>query len=381
MTKNPRVILLIIFLITILAAYVDLPPEFSIRGKTLGTVRKGLDLAGGTHLVMSADMTNVAAADRDRALTSLEGIIERRVNLYGVSEPIVQTAKVGGDYRIIVELAGVKDVSQAIELVGKTAELTFREEISASESAATELSGKDLQRADAAFSQNTGEPTINLTFTAEGAKKFEDITRRNLNKPLAIFLDNQVLMAPTVQTIISGGQAVITGKFTAQQTKQYAILLNSGALPAPVKIIEQRTVEATLGQESVQKSLAAGAIGLVAVAIFMIVNYRTLGILADLALVTYVLVSFAIFKLIPVTLTLAGITGFILSIGMAVDANILIFERIKEEIAWGKQKVAAIELGFARAFPSIRDSNVSSLLTCAILYWFGSGPVRGFALL
>lgn len=186
-------------------------------------------------------------------------------------------------------------------------------------------------------------------------------------------------MQPTVQTAITGGQAVITGQFTTDQTKQYSILLNSGALPAPVKIIEQRTVGATLGDESIRRSLLAGLLGMVVVVLFMVGNYRKLGIIASVALVIYSLLTMAAFKLIPVTLTLAGIAGFILSIGMAVDANILIFERIKEEIRWGRGKTSAIELGFTRAFPSIRDSNMSSLITCGILYWFGSGSVRGFA--
>ncbi len=408
---NPRLLLLIIILFTAAAAIIDLPKSFTVARRTfyrpnldisLGPIRlqrdlnikEGLDLAGGTHLVLSADMSKINPGDRNRALDSLRQTIERRINFYGVSEPVIQTAKVGNDYRIIVEIAGIKDVNQAIELIGKTAQLSFREAVEASEAAKistaaanlygpyqieTDLSGKDLQRAEAGFNQQTGEPIINITFTPEGAKKFEEITRRNLNKQLAIFLDNELLMAPTVQTVISGGQAYISGKFTAEQTKNYALLLNSGALAAPVKIVEQRTVGATLGSESVQKSLTAGAIGLAIVMIFMVFNYGRLGLLADLALATYALITLALFKLIPVTLTLAGIAGFILSIGMAVDANILIFERMKEEIRWGRNRQAATELGFIRAFPSIRDSNASSLITCGILYWFGTGAVRGFA--
>lgn len=363
-------LLIIIILLTALAVYIDLPNS---------EIKKGLDLAGGTYLVLEADMSKIASPNRDTALDSLKGIIERRVNLFGVSEPLVQTAKSGGSFRVIVELAGITDINQATDLVGKTAQLTFREVINASQSALTNLSGGDLKLAKAAFKSDTGEPIVELTFTNDGGKKFEEITKRNLNKQLAIFLDSQLLMAPTIQTIISGGQAIISGSFTSAQTKQFAILLNSGALPAPVKIIQQKTIGATLGQDSVNKSLVAGAVGLGVVALFMIAKYKKLGIFADLALIIYSLLTLAIFKLIPVTLTLAGIAGFILSIGMAVDANILIFERMKEEIRWGRNKPAAIELGFSRAFPSIRDSNVSSLITCAILYWFGTGPVRGFA--
>lgn len=409
--KDNKKLFVFILLITLFSVILNLPKNFKIGNVNLGRpdfdislgplrfsrdleIKKGLDLAGGTHLVLSADMSKINKEDRTNALNSLREIIERRVNLYGLSEPVVQTAKVGEDYRVIVEIPGVTDLSQAVDLVGKTAQLTFRESANGTPSAKistlsamiygpyqieTELSGKDLKKAEAGFNQQNGEPIVNLTFNSEGAKKFEAITKRNLNKQLAIFLDDQMLMAPTVQSVISGGQAYISGQFTAAQTKTFALLLNSGALPAPVKIAEQRSIGATLGDESVKKSLIAGAIGLGVVALFMLVNYGRLGILADLALITYALLTLTIFKLVPVTLTLAGIGGFILSIGMAVDANILIFERIKEEIRWGKDKLVAIELGFSRAFPSIRDSNASSLITCAILYWFGSGPVRGFA--
>lgn len=357
-------------------------------------VKEGLDLAGGTHLTMEADMSRIKTADRNDALQSLKGIIERRVNLFGVSEPLVQTAKVGNSYRVVVELAGVTDLNQAMALVGKTAELNFRETVAATESAnvasqaaqlfgpfqgLTDLTGKDVAKATPSFDPNTGSPIIQLNFTSEGARKWEEITRRNLNKQLAIVLDNQILLAPTVQAIITDGRTVISGSFTTDQTKQISTLLNSGALPAPVKVIEESAVGATLGQDSINKSLLAGAVGLLIVGLFMIANYGGLGIFADLALVIYSLVVLALFKLIPVTLTLAGIAGFILSIGMAVDANILIFERMREEIRWGRNKAAAIELGFARAFPSIRDSNANTLIICAILYWFGAGSVRGFA--
>ncbi|MCL4390519.1 MAG: protein translocase subunit SecD [Patescibacteria group bacterium] len=400
---NNRFLIGIIVLITAIAVYFDLPTNATIFKHELPTpsffgrvleLKKGLDLAGGTRLVLQADMSQVNSADRDTALESLKGIIERRVNLFGVSEPVVQSSKSGNDYRVIVELAGITDVNQAIDLVGKTANLTFREEVSASESAnistisaqlygpyqkLTDLSGKDLKLAKPAFQSSTNEPIIQLTFNAEGTKKFADITTRDVGKHLAIFLDDQLLMAPTIQSAITDGQPVISGNFTTAQTKEYSILLNSGALPAPVHVIEQRTIGATLGQDSINKSLLAGTVGLTIVALFMIANYGRLGIFADLALMIYSLVVLAIFKLIPVTLTLAGIAGFILSIGMAVDANILIFERMKEEIRWGRSKIAAIELGFARAFPSIRDSNASSLITCAILFYFGTGSVRGFA--
>lgn len=403
-----RFLVWFIVALTVVAAIVDLPKTLPRLNFKIGNIKidyqferpaipwrdleikQGLDLAGGTALTLQADMSGVSPSDRDAALDSLKGIIERRVNLFGVSEPVVQTSKTAGQYRVNVELAGITDVNQAVDLVGKTAQLSFREATTsgtvATQSAygpfsvLTTLSGKDLKIAKAAFKQDTGEPIIELTFTEGGARKFEDATKRNLNKQLAIFLDDQLLMAPTIQSVIAGGQAIISGSFTAAQTKEYAILLNSGALPAPVKILDQRTIGATLGQDSVNRSLFAGAVGLAVVALFMAANYGRLGLMADLALIVYSLVVLAIFKLIPVTLTLAGIAGFILSIGMAVDANILIFERMREEMRWGRNKLAAIELGFSRAFPSIRDSNASSLITCAILYWFGTGSIRGFAI-
>jgi len=400
MDRNLKILILII-LLTLGALVVDLPKTIKFPGWTWHRpeifgrdleIKEGLDLAGGTRLTLQADMSKLSAADKNNALESLKSIVERRVNLYGVSEPVIQTSKTNNDYRLIVELAGITDVQQALDLIGKTAQLTFRETASdsaniSSEAAQlfgpyqvlTDLSGQDLQKAAPAFDQRTNEPIIQLTFTDDGAKKFEEITKRNIKKQVAIFLDDEVLMAPTVQTIIADGQAIISGKFTTAQTKEMAILLNSGALPAPVKVIQQQTIGATLGQESVNKSLTAGLVGLGVVALFMILRYQVLGIFAVLALIVYSLITLAVFKLIPVTLTLAGIAGFILSIGMAVDANILVFERMKEEIKWGRSKLAALELGFSRAFPSIRDSNANSLIVCAILYWLGSGSVRGFA--
>lgn len=378
--KN-RIIILIILLITATAVFVDLPTNIpqlkfqrpTIFGRTL-ELKEGLDLAGGTRLVLEADMRKVSPSDRDQSLESLKGIIERRVNLYGVSEPVIQTAKSGGDYRVIVELAGVTNINEALSLVGKTAELSFKEG-----SVSANLSGKDLRLAKPVFNPQNGEPVVELTFNDAGTKKWAEITKRNVGKPIAILLDNQILLAPTVINAITDGKTIISGGFKVADTKTLSTLLNSGALPAPVKVVEQRTIGATLGVESINKSILAGIIGLGIVAIFMIANYGKLGLYADLALVIYSLIVLALFKLIPVTLTLAGIAGFILSIGMAVDANILIFERMKEELRWGRGKAAAIEAGFARAFPSIRDSNISSLITCAILYWFGTGSVRGFA--
>ena len=353
-------------------------------------LKLGLDLQGGVHLAYSADVSKIPVSDQSAAVDSTRANIERRINLLGVSEPIIQTSKVGNDYRILVELAGVTDIDNALKLIGQTAQLEFRESKVATPSAATDfvatgLTGADLQRAQVQFASGqanslSGSPSVGLEFTPEGGKKFAEITKRNIDKPLAVFLDEKVVTAPNVSNAITDGKAVITGNFTVDEAKQLVIQLNAGALPLPIKIVEQRKVGATLGADSNTRSLNAGAIGLLVVCIFMIANYGVKGILANIALVLYVFLSLAVIKLVPITLTLAGIAGLILSIGMAVDANILIFERIKEELAWGRPKLSAIELGFHRAWNSIRDSNISSLMTAGILFWFGTGSVRGFAL-
>ncbi len=411
-----------IVIITILAIIIDLPKNYRLKFSLgpvkvdriinglsldlkLGSIvlkkdfstKYGLDLSGGTHLLLEADMKNVKAGDKKDAYDASRNVIERRVNLYGLTEPIVQQAKTGESYRIIVELPGISDLNQAVELVGKTAQLDFREEgtpssvLKESTTSAlldilsmrtTGLTGKNLKKAQVTFDSRAGKPEVALEFDPDGAKLFEKITSRNVGKPLGIFLDEQILSypPPIVQSTISGGLAVISGQFSSNYAKELSIALNAGALPVPIKVIEQRNIGATLGQESIQKSMLAGGIGLLIVALFMIVNYGLLGVIADLALIIYTLLVFAIFKVGSVTLTLAGIAGLILSIGMAVDANILIFERMKEEIRWGKDRMSAIQVGFDKAFPSIKDSNISSLITCGILYWFGSGVIRGFAI-
>lgn len=379
--------LLLILLILAFGVYANLPANLTAKYFRFPrdlSLRMGLDLQGGVHLVYSADTSKLADGDKTSAVESTKANIERRINSLGVSEPLIQIAKSGNESRIIVELAGISDINQAISLIGQTAQLEFRESKIATPSAqtdftATTLSGSDLERATVQF-QN-GKSSVGLQFSPEGTKKFAEITKRNIGRPLAIFLDEQMIMRPPlVQNAITDGQAVITGDFTVDEAKRLVINLNAGALPLPIKIIEQRNVGATLGAESIQKSLFAGAVGFGVVCLFMIANYGLKGILADLALGLYVLITLTLVRLIPVTLTLAGIAGVILSIGMAVDANILIFERIKEEMAWGRPKRAAIELGFTRAWNSIKDSNMSSLITAGILFWFGTGSVRGFAL-
>jgi len=384
----------------------------------------GLDLQGGVQLIYQADLSSVT--DKSGAMAGLRDVIERRVNMFGISEPVVQ---IQGQDRLLVELPGVTDVQQAIKMIGETPYLEFDEQRPQAETdqilakikevqdaqekkediskikdwqlalenpyfKPTDLTGKYLTKAIVSFDQTTFKPEIQLQFNDEGAKIFEDITGRNIGKPLAIFLDGasiidtngdakidaQDLYAPIVQSKITGGKAVITGNMSTQTANNISRRLNSGALPVKIgSPISQETVGPTLGAASLQKSLAAGLWGLLAVVVFMAAIYRFLGLLASLALVIYVGLTLAIFKLIPVTLTMAGIGGFILSIGMAVDANILIFARMKEEIKAGKGLSQAIDEGFKRAWPSIRDSNFNSLIVCAILFTFATSFIKGFA--
>lgn len=424
MFKTPLRVFFVLIILTLVLVAVDLPEKYHLKFKIsnytvdriinpLGihlnifgmkldrdfTTHLGLDLSGGTHLALEADMKAIPKEDRDTALDSAKQVIERRVNMFGVSEPTVQSAKSADSYRILVELPGVSDVNKAVDLIGQTALLDFREitkEPPASESAffipmlnttkPTGLTGKELKRAMVQFSSQTGEPEVSIEFNNEGAKKFAEITKRLIGKPLAIFLDQYPVTWPRVNTEIIDGRASITGSFSQEAAKTLALQLNAGALPVPVTVVEKRTVGATLGQESVKQSVQAGVIGLAIVAVFMIAKYGWLGVFADMALIVYGLLNFAIYRFIPITLTLPGIAGFILSIGMAVDSNILIFERFAEEKRLGKPWRMAMELGFGRAWDSIRDANLTTIITCAILFNPGnwqilpsSGLVRGFA--
>lgn len=344
-------------------------------------LRQGLDLKGGVRLVYQLDLSNTSQADRGEAVDSTRKVIERRVNATGTTEPLIQPGQAGGNQLVIVELPGISDINQAIDLIGKTAQLDFREQDSSNEQSwiPTGLSGKQLKKATVSFEANTNSPQVSLEFNSDGARLFGEITARNIGKPIAIFLDEEVLSAPTVQQKITGGEAVITGDFTTLEVKQLVNLLNAGALDVPISLVEQQTIGATLGEESIKQSLVAGLIGLSLVALFMILGYRLAGLIAVLALIGYSLVTLGLFKLIPVTLTLAGIAGFILSIGMAVDANILIFERLREELRLGKDLHYGLEEAFRRAWPSVRDSNVATIMTCAVLYFTTTGSVRGFA--
>ncbi|MBN1779445.1 MAG: protein translocase subunit SecD [Candidatus Buchananbacteria bacterium] len=506
-----RLAVLGVFILVLVAAFFDFPSFFRavpIHNPNL-PFHLGLDLQGGTHLVYETDLSKVEPGDQASAVEGVRDVIERRVNAFGVAEPLIQTSQVGDNWRIIVELAGVKDVDQAIKMIGETPLLEFKEvnpnpqttltddqrkaiddynaqaktqaqdilnqalrpnadfaalakqysqdpgsavnggdlglvsrgqfvpefdkacfddlkvgQISKTlvesqfgyhivkknseqgsgdayqadcshiliqiKTAAdyldpnsqwmnTELTGAYLKKSQVQFTGQTQAPEVALEFNGEGAKLFEDITRRNVGKPVAIFLDGQSISTPTVQDVITGGKAVINGNFNVQEAKLLAQRLNAGALPVPINLIAQETIGSSLGRDSLQKSLTAGAIGLVIVILFMIFFYRLPGIVAALTLFSYGILVMFVFKLIPVTLSLAGIAGFILSIGMAVDANVLVFERIKEELKAGKTLEVAIKEGFKRAWPSIFDGNVSTLITCLILISFTTSLVKGFA--
>lgn len=353
--------------------------------------RLGLDLVGGTHLVYQADLSR--SEDKGESMQGVRDVVERRVNFFGVAEPVVQ---VSGEDRLIVELAGIKDVNQAINLIGETPFLEFKEEktdaraiIEAQQQGqrleedpfqSTGLNGRHLERAQVVFDPQTFQPQVSLDLNEEGTRLFAEITRRNLGKLVAIYLDGQLISAPVVQSEITDGNAVITGAGNPQEAKLLATRLNSGALPVPITLISQQTIGASLGAQSISASLKAGVWGLLLVALFMIFFYRLPGLISVIALAIYVLIVLAIYKFLPVTLTLAGIAGFVLSLGMAVDANILIFARMREELKAGKSLNAAMHEGFSRAWLSVRDSHVTTLLGALILYVFTTSIVKGFAL-
>ncbi|MBI2673887.1 MAG: protein translocase subunit SecD [Candidatus Zambryskibacteria bacterium] len=357
----------------------------------------GLDLVGGTELVYRADTSNVA--DINSAMATLKEVIERRVNIFGVSEPLVQTESAGlisgnRDERLIVGLPGVTDIDQAIELIGQTPVLEFRlarpdtEEILKTNPDAsldelfipTDLSGRYLSRARVEFNPTTGAPLVGLEFDKHGGELFAKITREHKSEILAILLDGKIISAPVIVDEISDGEAQITGSFTSEEAKNLVRNLNYGALPIPITLATSQTVGATLGETALHSGVRAGIIGFVVLSLFLILWYRLPGLVSVIALVSYIILSLVIFKLIPVTLSAAGLAGFILSIGMAVDANVLIFERLKEELHKGKSISDSLHEGFSRAWLSIRDSNISSIITAIILFWLGTSAVKGFAL-
>lgn len=398
--------------------------------KDTNPFKLGLDLSGGSYLVYKADVSTIEEAEISDSMDALRDTIERRINAFGISEPNVNTETHtlgvdGVEHRLVIELPGVTDLDEAVELIGQTPLLQFKSEASAEALAEieqellslstidedgevsnveltldqfqaiqdrryvnTELTGKYLEKSQLQFSQagiaNGGglqsRPIISLRFNNEGADLFEELTRNNVGKTIAIYLDGILVSAPTVNTAISGGEAIIEGGFTLEEAKETVGRLNSGALPIPIELISTNTIGPTLGHDAVDAGVRAGVLGLILISIVLILWYRLPGLIAVIALGIYTAIMLWMFKFIPITLTSAGITGFIISIGIAVDANILIFERMKEEIASGKNLYASVETGFKRAWASIRDANISSVISAIVLFWQGTALIKGFAL-
>lgn len=364
-------------------------------------IKLGLDLAGGTELIYRADTSGVAGEPQE-ALNSLREVIERRVNLFGVAEPLVQlerSSAVAGavEERLLVELPGVTDVQAAIDAIGETPVLEFKlvrnvgtvgddGKLSIDPTYTdTGLTGRYLNDAELQFGSASGagvanEPIVVLNFTPEGAALFEEITRENVGETLAIFLDGEPISTPVIREAIAGGTATVSGGFTPEEARELVRNLNFGALPVPIELIGSGAVGPTLGAEAFEEGLLASAIGFALVALFMIVWYRLPGLVASVALVIYVLITVATIKFVPITLTTSGIAGFILSIGMAVDANVLIFERMKEELRRGVPAREAVRIGFHRAWTAIRDGHFTMIISSIILFWVGTSIVQGFAL-
>ena len=373
--------------------------------------RLGLDLSGGSHLIYKADVSAVPAGQVGDSMDALRDIIERRINLFGVSEPVVQVQhggfgsfSLGAGEQLIVDLPGVTDVKKATEMIGQTPLLEFK--IEAPKDALkpqtvtvgkdgkvnlgsinlgqqfipTELTGRYLQKATLEFDTNTREPRVSLQFDDTGTKLFAQITKDNVGKMVAIYLDGAPISTPVVREQIPNGQAVISGSFTPTEARTLVGRLNSGALPVPITLLSTQTIGAILGDNAVNAGVKAAIIGFFLVALFLILLYRLPGLIATVSLCIFISIILALFKLMPVTLTAAGIAGFIISIGIAVDANVLIFERVKEELRSGKSVADSVKLGFSRAWFSIRDSNISNFITAVILFWFGTSLIKGFAL-
>lgn len=432
LSKNWILFFLILFF-TVIGGFFTIPKSIIKEVKFLLPIEKkvesikflnkpyklGLDLQGGTHLLYEADLSQIKKEEKEDAVNGLRDVIERRVNLFGVKEPVVQVQKTGKGYNLIVDLAGVKDPAEAIKEIGKTPYLEFRKEMSKEKKEEiikmlpesqvqetikqieketgkkikkeelsdylplyepTELTGRYLKSAKVDFDQQTFEPKVLIQFNDEGARIFAKLTKENVGKRIAIYIDNQLISAPVVREEITGGKAEISGDFSLDEAKELARNLSAGALPVPIKLISQQTIGPSLGKDSIEKSLRAGILGFLLVVLCMILVYRFSGFLASITLFFYSILLLLLFKLVPVTLTLSGIAGFILSLGMAVDANVLIYERLKEELESDNESISVIDKSFSRAWPAIRDGHLTTLITCIILFLFASGFVQGFAL-
>lgn len=418
MTQQYKRYFVLTLIVVVLGVWIVLPnnPGIHILGfdRTI-TTRLGLDLVGGVQALLEADMPAGATIPAEAMQTAVR-IVENRVNGLGVTEAMVQQA---GDRRIVVELPGETDPEKAIailkqtgllefvdlssltaneafSLMGTTIETDFGRPIEEVDTTITDESTEDQPtvwhtvmtgaalKAASVTTDQLGEPQVAIEFTPEGSEIFKDYTTRNVGKILAIVLDKQIISSPRINEPITDGQGVISGNFTIETANALAIQLRYGSLPIPLKVVETRTIGPTLGQDSLRKSMTAGIVGFVLVVSFMGLYYRLPGVIANIAIIIYAILTFAIFRFIPVTLTLPGIAGFLLSTGSALDANILIFERLKEELRAGRTLRQATDLGWQRAWPSIRDSNIATLITCGILYWFassfGATIVKGFSL-
>lgn len=389
-----RVFALIALVIGGLLAYFVYATEVNLASNY--RFKLGLDLAGGTELVYKADMSQTAPSERSSALSALQGVIERRVNLFGVAEPLVQTEEASAlsgtsEDRLIVDLPGVTDINAAVAALGETPTLEFMLATTTNTGTTTNvayiptgLTGRYLANAALQFGSGAtaglAAPEVLLNFNPEGAKLFEQITSQNVGQVLAIFLDGQPISTPVVQQAIPGGQAVISGRFTATEARDLVRNLNFGALPVPIELESSSAVGPTLGAAAITAGVMAGLIGFAIVALFMIAWYRVPGIIATIALAEYVVFMLAVIKVIPITLTASGIAGLIITVGMAVDANVLIFERTKEELREGKTPREAVHIGFARAWTAIRDGHLTMLISGVILFWLGTSIVQGFAL-
>jgi protein-export membrane protein SecD len=365
---------------------------FLVRGKQDFVL--GLDLAGGSALTYTIDTSSLPSdADVEASVASLRDVVERRVNLFGVREPTVTTSysRLVKEWRLIVELPGVTDVSAAGKMIGETPVLDFRvlksgvdttsssTRLSLTDYLPTNLTGRYLNRANLVFDPTSHRPLVELLFNDEGSKLFAEITKANIGKQVAIFLDGQPISQPTVNEEITGGKAVISGSFSIEEARLLVGRLNAGALPLPIKQAGTTLVGPSFGDTAVKAGVLSGVIGFFLIIGFMVLWYRVPGLVASVALSAYAVMMLLMFKYVPVTLTAAGIAGFIISIGLAVDANVLTFERMKEEIANGKGLREAVALGFERAWTSIRDSHIAAIIVSIILFWFGTSLVKGFA--